>query len=91
MRIEWDDVALQDRERLFEFLYPVNPRAAEQADAELEKAVARLIDNPRLGKVWYQQARKLLIDKASLLVVYLIDGETIKILAVAHQREKFPN
>ncbi|VEA71490.1 Uncharacterised protein [Serratia rubidaea] len=37
MRIEWDDVALQDRERLFEFLYPVNPRAAEQADAELEK------------------------------------------------------
>ncbi len=29
MRIEWDDVALQDRERIFEFLYPLNSLAAE--------------------------------------------------------------
>lgn len=91
MRIEWDDVALQDRERIFEFLYPFNPLAAEQADAEIERAAKRLLDNPHLGKPWYGEARKLLISKASLVLVYMTVGDAIKILAVAHQREKFPS
>lgn len=91
MRIEWDDVALRDRERIFEFLYPLNPLAAEQADVEIEQAAKRLLDNPNLGKPWYGEARKLLINKASLVMVYIVVGDAIKILAIAHQREKFPS
>ncbi|KEY57506.1 type II toxin-antitoxin system RelE/ParE family toxin [Serratia sp. DD3] len=90
MRIEWDDVALQDRERIFEFLYPINPLAAEQVDIEIALAVERLSDNPQLGRPWYGGARKLLVSKASLLVIYVVLDEAIKILAITHQREKFP-
>ncbi|VXD06250.1 type II toxin-antitoxin system RelE/ParE family toxin [Serratia oryzae] len=90
MRIEWDDVALQDRERIFEFLYPFSPLAAEQADAEVEQAAKRLLHNPHLGKLWYGEARKLLVSKASLVLVYRVVGDVIQVLAVAHQREKFP-
>lgn len=91
MRIEWDDVALQDRERIFEFLYPINSLAAEQADVEIELAIKRLSDNPELDRPWYGEARKLLVSKASLLLVYIVLGEVITILAVAHQREQFPS
>lgn len=91
MRIEWDESAVQDRERIFEFLYPFNPRAAEQADLEIENAVNRLIDNPLLGKEWIGQGRKLLISKASLLIVYAVLNKTIIIMAVAHQKEQFPS
>ncbi|ALX93165.1 MULTISPECIES: type II toxin-antitoxin system RelE/ParE family toxin [Serratia] len=91
MRIEWDDVALQDRERIFEFLYPLNSLAAEQVDDEIELAVESLLENPEMGRPWYGEARKLVISKASLLLIYVILDEVIKVLAVAHQREKFPN
>ncbi|SMB50732.1 Translation repressor RelE [Serratia proteamaculans] len=91
MRVEWDDEAKRDRERIFDFLYPFNPQAAEQADSEIDKAVKRLLDYPELGKIWYGQARKLLINQASLLVLYVVVGDVIKVLAVAHQREKFPD
>ncbi|WP_235955834.1 type II toxin-antitoxin system RelE/ParE family toxin [Rouxiella aceris] len=32
MPIEWDESAVQDRERIFEFLYPFNARTAEITD-----------------------------------------------------------
>ncbi|PAA98067.1 type II toxin-antitoxin system RelE/ParE family toxin [Serratia sp. JSRIV002] len=51
MRIEWDDVALQDRERIFEFLYPLNSLAAEQVDDEIELAVESLLENPEMGRL----------------------------------------
>lgn len=70
MRIEWDNAALRDRERIFEFLYIFNPQAAVQADNEIDKAVKRLLDHPELGKPWYGKARKLLINKASVAGVY---------------------
>lgn len=68
-----------------------NPQSAEQADAEIDKAVRRLLDYPELGKIWYRQARKLLVSQASLLVLYVVVDDVIKVLAVAHQREKFPD
>ncbi|CAI1992866.1 addiction module toxin, RelE/StbE family [Serratia liquefaciens] len=87
MRVEWDEEALRDRERIFDFLYPFNPQAA----AEIDKAVKRLLDYPELGKIWYRQARKLLVSQASLLVLYVVVDDVIKVLAVTHQREKFPD
>lgn len=90
MRVEWDEIALQDRQRIFEFLYPFSPQAAEQADKEIEAAVKRLIEHPDLGKVWFGEARKLLISQASLLLVYTVSDDRIVILAVAHQKECFP-
>ncbi|WP_431223975.1 type II toxin-antitoxin system RelE/ParE family toxin [Serratia sp. L9] len=91
MRIEWDDVALQDRERIFEFLYPINPLAAEQVDDEIELTIELLLEKPEMGRPWHGEARKLVISKASLLLIYVILDEVIRILAIAHQREKFPN
>ncbi len=90
MRVEWDEIALQDRQRIFEFLYSFNPQAAEQADDEIETAVNRLIEHPELGKIWSGGGKKLLISQASLLLVYLLADDRIKILAVAHQKECFP-
>ncbi|MFV8987190.1 type II toxin-antitoxin system RelE/ParE family toxin [Serratia fonticola] len=38
----------------FEFLYPLNPLAAEQVDDEIELAVESLLENPEMGQalVW---------------------------------------
>lgn len=82
---------MQDRERIFEFLYPLNPLAAEQVDDEIELAVESQLENPEMGKPCYGEARKRVISKASLLLIYVILDEVKKVLAVAHQREKLPN
>lgn len=91
MRIEWDEFALFDRERIFEFLYECNPLAAEKADDEIDLAVMRLLTNPKLGIRWYGQGRKLIVAKASLLIFYeVFDNSIIRILAIAHQKENYP-
>jgi plasmid stabilization system protein ParE len=49
MRLKWSGKALDDVERLYDFLATVNKSAAAQTVQSLVAAPARLIDNPRIG------------------------------------------
>ncbi len=90
--IFWEEESLNDREKIFEFLYDFNPDAAEKTDEIIEAKVENLIEQPLMGVQRDGiRGRLLIIPEVSMIVSYFVDGSTICILRVLHQKQKFPN
>jgi len=90
--IFWEEESLNDREEIFEFLYVFNPDVAEKTDEIIEAKVENLIDQPLMGVQRDGiRGRLLIIPEVSMIVSYFVDGSTIRILRVLHQKQKFPN
>ena len=90
--ILWEDESLNDRERIFEFLYEFNPEAAERTDNLIEMKVENLAEQPLMGVQRDDiRGRVLIIPEVSMIISYWVDGESIKIMRVLHQKQKFPS
>ena len=90
--IFWEEESLNDREKIFEFLYDFNPDAAEKTDEIIEAKVENLIEQPLMGVQRDGiRGRLLIIPEVSMIVSYFVDGSTICVLRVLHQKQKFPN
>ncbi|MUK38952.1 type II toxin-antitoxin system RelE/ParE family toxin [Aliivibrio fischeri] len=89
--IFWEEESLNDREKIFEFLYDFNPDVAERTDNTIEQKVETLLDQPQMSVQRENiRGRLLIIPEVSMIVSYMIDGESIKIMRVLHQKQKFP-
>ncbi|MDD9178669.1 MULTISPECIES: type II toxin-antitoxin system RelE/ParE family toxin [Aliivibrio] len=89
--IFWEEDSLNDREKIFEFLYDFNPNVAERTDNTIEQKVEALLEQPLTGVPRENvRGRLLIIPEISMIVSYMIDGESIKIMRVLHQKQKFP-
>ncbi|WP_322406745.1 type II toxin-antitoxin system RelE/ParE family toxin [Idiomarina sp. PL1-037] len=89
--IYWEEDALKDRERIFEFLYNFNPIVAEQTDSLIQSKVETLLEQPYIGvKRENIKGRLLILPDVSMLVPYYIDGTNIRILRVLHEKQQFP-
>lgn len=47
--ILWEEESLNDREKIFEFLYDFNPDVAERTDNIIEAKVENLLEQPLMG------------------------------------------
>jgi len=89
--IVWEEESLNDREKIFEFLFDFNPSAAEKTDQIIEAKVENLLEHPLMGVQRDQfRGRLLIILEVSMIVSYWVDGEIIRIMRVLHQKQKFP-
>ena len=89
--IFWEEESLNDREKIFEFLFDFNPNAAEKTDQIIESKVENLLEQPLMGvQRDIFRGRILIIPEVSMIVSYWIDGEIIRIMRVLHQKQKFP-
>ncbi|MBU2892274.1 type II toxin-antitoxin system RelE/ParE family toxin [Colwellia sp. D2M02] len=89
--IFWEEESLNDREKIFEFLFDFNPSAAEKTDQIIESKVENLLEHPLMGvQRDIFRGRILIIPEVSMIVSYWVDGETIRIMRVLHQKQKFP-
>ncbi|MEE2023560.1 type II toxin-antitoxin system RelE/ParE family toxin [Alkalimonas mucilaginosa] len=89
--ILWEEASLNDREKIFEFLYGFNPAAAEKADDLIETKVENLLEQPLMGVQRDGiRGRLLIIPEISMIVLYWVDGSKIRIMRVLHQKQKFP-
>ncbi len=84
--------ALDDLERLREFLRSRNPAAAKRAAIAITKAVQLLGQHPQIGRPVEEmdiEYRELLIDfgDSGYVALYRYDGELITVLALRHQKE----
>lgn len=90
MNLKWTRRALSDLERLYEFLVPVNRKAAVQTVQSLVKAPDRLIEQPRIGEKLEEfdprEVRRLLIGRYEMR--YEIQQSTLYILRIWHIREE---
>ncbi len=92
--ILWEEESLNDREKIFEFLYDFNPDAAEKTDDLIEQKVENLLDvleQPLMGVQRDSiRGRLLIIPEISMVVSYWVEGSIIRIIRVLHQKQKFP-
>ncbi len=89
--IVWEEESLNDREKIFEFIFDFNPSAAEKTDLIIEAKVENLLEQPLIGvQRDLCRGRLLIIPEVSMIVSYWIDGEVIRIMRVLHQKQKFP-
>lgn len=89
MELKWADKARSDLVRLYEFLAPVNQRAAANVVQSLAKAPVRLLDNPRVGLRLRQfeprEVRRILVGQYEMR--YEISESVIYVLRLWHTRE----
>ena len=89
--IYWEEESLNDREKIFEFLYDFNQAAAEKTDELIEKKVENLLQQPLMGVQRSGiRGRLLIIPEISMLVSYRVDNSVIRVMRVLHQKQKFP-
>lgn len=89
--IYWEEESLNDREKIFEFLYDFNPAAAEKTDAIIESKVENLLSHPLIGVQREGiRGRLLILPEVSMLVSYWLDGSVIRVMRVLHHKQKFP-
>ena len=91
MRIEWLESAIDDLQRLREFILPNNNEAAQRAFRTIKAAVAPLETHPRIGKPVEDlpDYHDLIIPfgASGYVIRYRIKGDTVVILAVKHGKE----
>ena len=89
--ILWEEESLNDREKIFEFLYEFNPDVAEKTDEIIEAKVENLLEQPLMGVEREGiRGRLLIIPETSMIVSYWVDDSIIRIMRVLHQKQKFP-
>ena len=89
--ILWEEESLNDREKIFEFLYDFNPDVAERTDNIIETKVENLLEHPLMGVQRDGiRGRLLIIPEVSMIVSYWVEGSIIRIMRVLHQKQKFP-
>ncbi|WP_252179233.1 type II toxin-antitoxin system RelE/ParE family toxin [Endozoicomonas sp. 4G] len=89
--IYWEVESLNDREKIFEFIYEFNPIAAEKTDEVIEAKVENLLEQPYMGVERDGiRGRLLIIPEVSMIVSYYIDNKNIRVMRVLHQKQKFP-
>ena len=91
MRIEWLESAIDDLQRLRDFILPLNMEAAQRAVRLIRTAVTPIASNPRMGKPVEDlpDYHDLFIPfgASGYVLRYRIQGDTIFIIAVKHCRE----
>lgn len=89
--ILWEEESLNDREKIFEFLYDFNPDVAERTDNIIEAKVENLLEQPLMGVQRDGiRGRLLIIPEVSMIVFYWVEGSIIRIMRALHQKQKFP-
>ncbi|HIF9196538.1 TPA: type II toxin-antitoxin system RelE/ParE family toxin [Photobacterium damselae] len=89
--ILWEEESLNDREKIFEFLYNFNPDIAEKTDQLIETKVENLLEQPFMGVQRDGiRGRLLIIPDISMVVSYWVEKDIIRIIRVLHQKQKFP-
>lgn len=91
-RLIWTPNALADVQRLYRWLLPKDSDAARRAVAAIRAEVKILAQSPRIGRPMEDmdpEYRERLIDfgNSGYVALYRIEGDTVAILAVRHQKE----
>lgn len=91
-RVIFAPAAIRDLERLHAFLRPKNPAAAKRAAQAITRGVRALAAQPHIGRPiddLPEIYRDWLIDfgDSGYVARYRIEGDTVVILALRHQKE----
>jgi addiction module RelE/StbE family toxin len=91
MRIVWSPTAVSDLRSIREYIARENPAAAHKVAARIKDSINRLVNFPlsgRAGRV--AETRELVIPGTSFIAAYTIHGDEVRIAAVLHGKQAWP-
>lgn len=92
MKVEWSALAMEDRDRIFDYIESESPKAAIQVDIRIEEQVDQLVQFPDLGRLGrIDDTRELVISQTSYVVPYRVYGNVVRILRVLHCAQQWPD
>ena len=68
-----------------------NPGAAARLEQRMVDATDQLLDHPEIGRIGrLRGTRELVVARTPYIVIYEIEGETVRILRVLHSAQRWP-
>ena len=90
-QVVYSENALENLERLFDFLAEHDPTAAVASATAIRTAVETLADHPLMGRRVSGEIRELVVSygKTGYVVLYRVlpQQDLVRVLAIRHQRE----
>ncbi|MET0208962.1 MAG: type II toxin-antitoxin system RelE/ParE family toxin [Burkholderiaceae bacterium] len=91
MRVRWLAVALRNLDDEASYIAQDDPATAQRIVMRVFEAVARLRDQPMLGRPGrIDGTRELLVSRTRYVVPYRVRDETIEVLRVFHTSRRMP-
>jgi toxin ParE1/3/4 len=91
VRLEWSPLAMDDRERIFDFIEQDDPRAAVAVDERIATQVLVLSQFPEGGRPGrIEGTRELIVRRTPYVVAYQIGKDSVRILRVLHSAQLWP-
>ena len=91
MNIRWSPAATDNLSRIFEYLRPENPSAAQRVVKTIYESAGSLDSFPyrgRMGRV--EGTRELVLPSLPFVIVYRVLEDTVEIAAVIHGAQQWP-
>ena len=87
-RVDFTSAAQSDFAELMAFYDRQGGTLASDFAAQMESAVARIAEFPDAGTPYRGEARRMLLHRFPVAVVYRTRGSTLEIIALAHHRRR---
>jgi len=91
VRLEWSPLAMDDRERIFDFIEQDDPRAAIAVDERIAMQVLVLLQYPEGGRPGrIEGTRELIVRRTPYVVAYRAGKDCVIILRILHSAQRWP-
>ncbi|MGJ7610247.1 MULTISPECIES: type II toxin-antitoxin system RelE/ParE family toxin [unclassified Variovorax] len=91
MRLEWSPLAMDDRERIFDFIEQDDPRAAIAVDERIAAQMLVLVRFPEGGRPGrIEGTRELIVRRTPYIVAYRVGKDRVRILRILHSAQLWP-
>ena len=91
MNIRWSPTAAENLSRIFEYIRPDNPSAAERVVRIIYDSAGSLESFPYRGRVGrVDGTRELVLPSLPFVIVYRVLEDAVEIAAVIHGAQRWP-
>jgi addiction module RelE/StbE family toxin len=90
VKLDWTEAALADRDGIYDYIEPDNPRAALALDERFRDLADRLTSHPLIGRPGRVQNTRELVAHRNYILVYEIEEPTVRIPRVLHSARRWP-
>jgi toxin ParE1/3/4 len=90
LRLVWKLLALDDRERIMEYIAQDNPIAALELDELIEQKADQLVEHPDLYRAGRKRGTREMVVHPNYIVIYRVQGEIVEVLRVKHASQQWP-
>jgi len=91
VRLEWSPLAMDDRDRIFDFIEQDDPRAAIAVDERIATQVLLLLKFPEGGRPGrINGTRELIVRRTPYIAAYRVEKDCVRILRILHSAQLWP-